>query len=76
MIIRELASKFMVNDPKQECIVQTHKPFKVIYEGRIEFLYHCGNPIEEYEITGLQFGELDDNDNWKQDILIITIKEI
>ncbi|MCR6108655.1 hypothetical protein HXA34_20380 [Salipaludibacillus agaradhaerens] len=76
MIVRELASKFMANDPKQACKVQTEKACRVIYEGRIEFLFNCNNPIEEHEVTGLQFGEMDDNDQWNQDILIITVTEV
>lgn len=75
MIVRELASKFMVNDPKQTCKVVTQQTGEEIYEGRIEFLYHCNNPIEEYEVTGLQVGELDDNDNWNADVFLITVTE-
>lgn len=64
MKINDLAGKFMFTDPKQQCVVQEqikHGQLPIIYEGRIEFLYNCDNPIEEYEVVSLEIGFLDDN---------------
>ncbi|WP_392462328.1 hypothetical protein [Streptococcus parasuis] len=77
MKVNDLAGKFIFTDPKQECLIQTHGKFEVIYKGRIEFLYNCDNPIEEYEVTNLEIGDhAEDGNSWISDILIITVKKV
>jgi hypothetical protein len=73
MKVFDVSSLFMYEDPKSRCRVYDVK-YELIYDGRIEFLVNCNNPIEYMTIVSMQLGDLDDNEKFIDECIVMNVK--